>query len=65
MGHLRGARHGLNYRTTGWPKGREPYGHGASIVVSGGVTPTTRRREAGSSDTRTGRYAKCRTLKLS
>jgi hypothetical protein len=33
--------------TTGLPKGREPYGNGASIVVCGRVMPTTWRREAG------------------
>lgn len=35
----------------------ESYGYGASIVVSGGVMPITRRREAGLLDAKIERYA--------
>lgn len=45
-------------------KDASPIGYGASIVVSDGVTSITRRREAGLSDIKIGRYAKCRTPKL-
>lgn len=38
MGHLRRPENVYDVRNAGWPTGREPQGHGASIVVVG-VTP--------------------------
>ena len=35
MGRLRHARHVQHPRNAGWPTGREPQGHGVSVVVRG------------------------------
>src|SRR6516165_10775135 len=39
MGRLRCARYVQHQRNAGWPKGREPYGHGVLVVVGGGESP--------------------------
>src|SRR5262245_38744271 len=39
MGRLRRARHVQHQRNAGWPNGREPHGHGVSVVVRGGESP--------------------------
>jgi hypothetical protein len=39
MGRLRHARHVQHPRNAGWPNGREPQGHGVSVVVGGGESP--------------------------
>src|SRR6516162_2125527 len=39
MGRLRRARHVQHHRNEGWPTGREPQGHGVSVVVGGGESP--------------------------
>jgi hypothetical protein len=38
VGHLSQPEHVCHVRNAGWPTGREPHGHGASVVVVG-VTP--------------------------
>src|SRR6516162_6800676 len=35
MGRLSRARYVQHPRNAGWPNGREPYGHGVSVVVRG------------------------------
>ena len=35
QGRLRHARHVWRKGNSGWPTGREPYGHGVSVVVAG------------------------------
>ncbi len=44
-GRLRHARYVWRKRNSGWPTGREPYGHGGSVVVAG-VTPRRGGRES-------------------
>ena len=39
MGRLRRARHVQHPRNAGSPTGREPYGDGVLVVVSGGESP--------------------------
>src|SRR4051812_9328071 len=39
MGRLRHARYVQHRRNAGWPNGREPQGHGVSVVVRGGESP--------------------------
>src|SRR5262245_54353261 len=39
MGRLSHARDVQHQRNAGWPNGREPHGHGVSVVVRGGESP--------------------------
>ena len=39
MGRLSHARYVQHQRNVGWPNGREPHGHGVSVVVRGQESP--------------------------
>src|SRR2546430_3016730 len=70
-GRLRHARHVQRKGNSGWPTGREPQGHGVSVVVAGATTGqgvwesrSTGRRDTGvNRSTGTVRYARCETPK--
>jgi hypothetical protein len=48
MGRLRHARYVQHRRNAGWPNGREPHGHGVSVVVGGRESrPRGEGRQAG------------------
>src|SRR6516165_9026779 len=48
MGRLRHARYVQHQRNVGWPNGREPQGHGVSVVVGGRESrPRGEGRQAG------------------
>jgi hypothetical protein len=70
-GRLHHARYVQRKGNSGWPTGREPHGHGVSVVVVGVTTGqgvresrSTGRRDTGvNRSTGTGRYARCETPK--
>src|SRR3954467_9491449 len=48
MGRLRRARYVQHHRNVGWPHGREPHGHGVSVIVGGRESrPRGEGRQAG------------------